>query len=186
MLAHQGFDAPIESTKYIAEEAVKRGYNCLLFEGPGQGLTIREKKLTFRPDWENVVSPVIDFVLERPDVDPDNIILMGLSMGGGFAVRAAAFEHRIRICVADPGYINIYDMLKDMLGPKLINLYEQDPVEFDKKFLEMTGYDVGLRWGLYHGMWVFGGKTPSEFLTRLKDYNYKDILDKIKCTMLEK
>ena len=184
LLVHQGFDAPVEATKYIAEEAVKRGYNCLLFEGPGQGLTIREQKLTFRPDWENVVSPVVDYVLSRDDVDPDHVMLMGISMGGGFAVRAAAFEKRLSLCIVDPGYTNLYNMVKDMLGTKLINLYEQDPKEFNKKFLDLAKYDVGTRWGVNHGMWVFGGKTPAEFLDRLKDYDYTSVVGQISCKML--
>lgn len=184
MIVHQGFDAPIESTVYIAEEAIRRGYNCLLFEGPGQGLTIREKKIPFRPDWEKVVTPVVDYVCTRPDVDKNNIILMGISMGGGFAVRAAAYEPRIKTCIVNPGYTNEYGIIKDMLTPKFINLYEQDPEEFNKEFLDLTKYDVGLRWGIYHGMWVFGGKTPSDFLNKLKEYDYKNVTDKIKCQML--
>jgi len=40
-------------------------------------------------------------------------------------------------------------MLKDMLGEKLINLYEQDPEEFNKKFLELTKYFVKMSQGLY-------------------------------------
>lgn len=184
LIVHQGFDAPVESTKYIAEEAVKRGYSALLLEGPGQGLSIREKKLTFRPDWENVISPVIDYLLTRSDVDGDNIMLMGLSMGGGFATRAAEYEKRLKLVIVDPGYTDLYKMVSDLLGPKLINLYEQDPKECDKKMLELTRYDVGLRWGVNHGMWVFGGKTPSEFLTKLKEYNYTKDVDKIQTMML--
>jgi len=184
LLVHQGFDAPVEQTKYIADAAIRRGYNCLLFEGPGQGLSIREKGLALRPDWEKAVTPVVNYVCTRPDVDRDNIILMGISMGGGFAVRAAAYEPRIRICVVNPGYINCYSIIKDMLTPKFINLYEQDAEEFNKKFLELTKYDVGLRWGIYHGMWVFGGKTPSDFLTKVRQYDYTNDLSKIKCQML--
>lgn len=184
ILLHQGFDAPVEATKYIAEEAVKRGYNCLLFEGPGQGLAIREKKLPFRPDWEKVVTPVVDYLLTRDDVDGDNLILMGMSMGGGYVVRAAAFEHRIKYCISDPGYVNMYDMFKDVLGSKFVNLYEQDPKEFDRKFLDTVKYDVGIRWGIYHGMWVFGARTPSELLEKLKEYDYTGILNQITCHML--
>lgn len=184
LIVHQGFDAPVEATKYIAEEAMRRGYHCLLFEGPGQGLVIREQKLPFRPDWEKVVTPVVDYLLTRPEVDPDGLILMGISMGGGFAVRAAAFEHRLKICIVNPGYLNLYGMMKDMLTPALINLYEQDPVEFNKKFLELTEYDVGIRWGLHHGMWVFGADTPAGFLTQLKSYRYENLLPRIQCHMV--
>jgi pimeloyl-ACP methyl ester carboxylesterase len=184
LLVHQGFDAPVENTKFIAEEAIRRGYHCLLFEGPGQGLTIREQKIPFRPDWEKAVTPVVDYLLTKPEVDPNRLILMGISMGGGLVVRAAAFEHRLRVCIANPGYLDFYDFFEDMLTPELFNLYEEDPKEFNKKFLELSQYDVGIRWGLHHGMWVFGGTTPADFITKLKDYNYKKVLNQIQCQML--
>lgn len=184
LLVHQGFDAPIESTKHIAEEAVRRGYHCLLFEGPGQGLTIREQKLPFRYDWEKVVSPVIDYALTLPGVDEDNIILMGISMGGGFAVRAAAFEPRLKLCIVNPGYINIYEIISGYLTPELMNLYEEDPEELNRKMEEIADFEVGIRWGIYHGMWVFGGNTPAEFLDQVKKFDNSEILDQIRCKML--
>jgi len=184
ILVHQGFDAPVEATKYVAEEAIRRGYHCLLFEGPGQGLTIREKGISFRPDWEKPVSAAIDYVLTRPEVDPDNIILEGISLGGGLAVRAAEYEPRIKICITNPGYVNIYDVFKNILTPTFMNLYEEDPKEFSDKFLELTRYDVGMRWGVNHGMWVFGGHTPVDFFDKLKQYDYENDLSKIKCKML--
>ncbi|HEX3045115.1 MAG TPA: alpha/beta hydrolase, partial [Bacillota bacterium] len=184
LLVHQGFDAPVEATKYVAEEAIRRGYHCLLFEGPGQGLTIRAQKIPFRPDWEKVVTPVVNYLCSRPEVDQERLILMGISLGGGLAVRAAAFEPRLKVCIVNPGYLNIYAVFKDILTPTLVNLYEEDPEEFNQKFLELTRYDVGIRWGLYHGMWVFGGKTPSEFLTNLKAYDYEKVIGQIRCQML--
>jgi pimeloyl-ACP methyl ester carboxylesterase len=184
LLVHQGFDAPIESTKHIAEEAVRRGYHCLLFEGPGQGMTLREQKLPFRYDWENVVSPVVDYALTLPEVDKENILLMGISMGGGFAVRAAAFEPRLKLCIVNPGYMNIYEIISNYLTPELMNLYEEDPEELNKKMEEIADYEVGIRWGIYHGMWVFGGDTPAEFLDNVKNFDNTPILDQIRCKML--
>lgn len=184
ILVHQGFDAPVEQTKYIAEEANRRGYNCLLFEGPGQGLSIREKKIPFRPDWEKVVSAVVDYAISQPEVDRNNLILMGISLGGGLATRAVEYEHRIKICIVDPGYVNIYDVFRDILNNTLINLYEEDPKEFDKKVLELTKFDVGVRWGINHAVWVFGGTSPADMLTKLKQYNYEKDLKKITSQML--
>jgi dienelactone hydrolase len=184
LLVHQGYDAPVEATKHIAEEAVRRGYHCLLFEGPGQGMTIRGQNIPLRADWENVVSPVIDYALTDPGVDEDNIILMGISMGGGFAVRAAAFEPRLKLCIVNPGYVNIYGIISDYLTPELINLYEEDPQAFNEKIEEIAGYEVGIRWGIYHGMWVFGADTPSGFLDNVKKFDYTDIIGKIRCRML--
>ena len=52
----------------LAVPAFKRGYNCLVYDGPGQGEMLRIKKVPFRPDWETVVTPVVDYVLELPNM----------------------------------------------------------------------------------------------------------------------
>jgi pimeloyl-ACP methyl ester carboxylesterase len=180
MIVHEGFDAPVESVKFIADEAIKRGYNCLLFEGPGQGLTIREKKLPFRPDWENVVTPVVNYAVSRSDVDPSRLILMGISMGGGFAARAASYEHRFKVVVLDPGYADVSRIFKDILTDQLFNLYEQDPVAFNDKILhDLAAFDMGARWGLHHGIWVFGARTPADLFTQMRKYDYSRDVPKI-------
>jgi cephalosporin-C deacetylase-like acetyl esterase len=71
----------------------------LTFEGPGQRGVIRKQKIPFRYDWEKVVTPVMDYALSRKEMDPSRISLMGISMGGYLAARAAAFEDRIAACV---------------------------------------------------------------------------------------
>ena len=71
---------PGEKLPVMAAQAVKHGYNCLIFEGPGQGELIRIHKRPFRADWEKVVTPVVDFALKRPEVDPEKTALLGYSM----------------------------------------------------------------------------------------------------------
>ena len=87
--------------------AIDRGYNVLIFDGPGQGAALWLQHLHFRPDYERVVTPVVDFALRRPDVDPKRIALQGISQGGYWAPRAMAFEHRIAAGIADGG---VYDV----------------------------------------------------------------------------
>jgi Esterase FrsA-like len=84
LIAHGGFDSTLEELyTFAAAPALERGYNCLTFEGPGQGGVIRKQKIPFRYDWEKVVSPVVDYALSRTQqVDPKHIALMGISMGG--------------------------------------------------------------------------------------------------------
>ncbi|NCC26231.1 MAG: alpha/beta hydrolase, partial [Deltaproteobacteria bacterium] len=66
LLIQTGLDATAEDLYFIlAAQAVKRGYNCLIFEGPGQGEMISLQKLPFRHDWEKVVTPVVDYALTR-------------------------------------------------------------------------------------------------------------------------
>lgn len=184
LLVHQGYDAPIENTKFIAEEAIRRGYHCLLFEGPGQGLTLREQNIALRPDWEKAVSSVVDYAVTTPGVDEDNIMLMGISMGGGFAVRAAVYESRLKLCILNPGYLNVYGIISNYLTTELMNLHEEDPNALNEKMEEIAGYDVGIRWGMYHGMWVFGAETPSEFLDNVKKFDNTGIIEEIRCKVL--
>jgi dienelactone hydrolase len=86
-----------------APAAYERGYNVLLYDGPGQGRALIRDGVTLRPDWETVVAAVVDFALARPDVDPAKVVLAGWSLGGFLAPRAAGGEHRVAALVADPG-----------------------------------------------------------------------------------
>jgi hypothetical protein len=66
LIAHGGFDSTLEELySSAAAPAIERGYNCLTFEGPGQGEVIRKQNLTFRYDWEKVITSVLDFALSR-------------------------------------------------------------------------------------------------------------------------
>jgi dipeptidyl aminopeptidase/acylaminoacyl peptidase len=72
--------------------ALRRGYNCLCFDGPGQGRALLKQELYFRPDWENVVRPFVDYALGRADVDKKRLAIMGIGFGGYLAPRAASQE----------------------------------------------------------------------------------------------
>ena len=65
LMVHGGYDSTGEELYFlIAAAAIQRGYPCLTFEGPGQGALLREQHLPLRPDWEQVVTPVVDFLGE--------------------------------------------------------------------------------------------------------------------------
>jgi pimeloyl-ACP methyl ester carboxylesterase len=91
-----------------AAAGLERGYNVLIFEGPGQGSMLFERQVPFRYDWENVITPIVDYLRDRPEVDDDRIALSGSSQGGELVVRAAAFEHRLAAVVADPGFLSVW------------------------------------------------------------------------------
>ena len=108
LIAHGGFDSTLEELyTSAAAPALERGYNCLTFEGPGQGRVIRKQKIPFRYDWEKVITPVVDYALSLKQIDSKQIALMGISMGGYLAARAAAFEHRISACIL---YNGVYSL----------------------------------------------------------------------------
>jgi dipeptidyl aminopeptidase/acylaminoacyl peptidase len=89
-----------------------RGMATLAFDGPGQGEG--EYDFAIRGDYETPVAAVVDFVEARRDLDPGRIGLWGVSLGGYYAPRAAAFEKRIKACIALSGpfeWLRIYDAL---------------------------------------------------------------------------
>lgn len=108
LIATNGYDATVhEMFLAQARPALERGWNCLIFDGPGQGRALFEQGQPIRADWENVVRPVVDLAVQRPDVDPDRIALTGWSLGGHLALRAATAEHRLAAVIADPALFAI-------------------------------------------------------------------------------
>lgn len=187
LIVHTGFDGTGEELYYeVARAANDRGYNVLIFEGPGQGEVIRVQKIPFRHNWESVVTPVVDFALNLSEVDPDRIALMGISFGGYLAPRAAAFEHRIAACIANGG---IYDYNASMLQrapPDIEDILSDENAsrEFDQWTRELMNQSVEIGWTMGHGMLVFGADTPSEYLRMVAPYTLKDVAPLIKCPTL--
>lgn len=190
MIVHQGRDAWAEDNKFIADACIQRGYHCLLVHCPGQGMALRELGLPFRPDWEKVITPVVDFVVQQPEVDPSRIVLMGMSMGGALAPRAAAFEKRIKTCVANPGVLNWGASVTGYLSaisPEIAAAaqnVENDPTAFNAAIAEVVKIAPQLQWGITDEMWKHGVQTPAELLIRLKQFNNEPIADKITCQVL--
>ena len=94
-----GFDSILEELYgMLGRGALDRGYSVLAYEGPGQGQVLRDG-MTFTHEWEKPTTAVLDEFL-RTHARPTQIVLIGMSLGGYFAPRAAAFEKRIDGVVA--------------------------------------------------------------------------------------
>jgi pimeloyl-ACP methyl ester carboxylesterase len=110
-----GLDSSKEELFAIEQEFLERGLATLTLDGPGQS----ENSVHFaiRPNWETVITPVLDH-LERMDlgVDLRRIGLMGISMGAIYGPRAAAYEKRIRAVVGLAGPYNLGECW-DALNP---------------------------------------------------------------------
>ncbi|AVH55857.1 MULTISPECIES: alpha/beta hydrolase family protein [Streptomyces] len=96
----------VDMWTYGVAAALERGWNALVYDGPGQGQLLFVDRVVFTPRWETVVTPLVDWLVARSDVDTGRIALTGLSMGGDLAPRAAAFENRIAALVAMPGVLS--------------------------------------------------------------------------------
>jgi pimeloyl-ACP methyl ester carboxylesterase len=185
LIIHSGFDGTAEELYFEAGIfAVKRGYNVLLFEGPGQGGVIREQKLPFRYNWETVVTPVVDYALRLKVVDRKRIALLGISFGGYLAPRAVAFEKRIKACIANGG---IYDFFEaNRLPAEYTRLLDSDEgaAEFDAEVYQRMKGDPSFRWLVGNGLFTFKAASPSEWLRMTRAYSMKGVAGKITCPML--
>ena len=90
-----GIDAFAEEMYFkIGRALARQGFTVLLPDGPGQGES-RRRRIPARYDYEVAISALVTYLSERPEVDSRRIALIGSSMGGYFAARGAAFEHRL-------------------------------------------------------------------------------------------
>jgi len=187
LIVHQGRDAWAEDCKYYADEAVRRGYNCLLLDGPGNGQALRRFDLPFRPDWEAFITPTVDYLLTRSDVDPHGIMEMGLSMGGYLAGRAAAKEHRLRALIVDPGVMDwgaVFTAQIKEYSPQILSLYKSNPRALNALIGTAGRLSPFLLWGLTDTMWKHGAKTPSELLDKMQEFTNVDGVKDIRCATL--
>ncbi|OON78744.1 alpha/beta hydrolase family protein [Streptomyces tsukubensis] len=187
-----GFDGTAEEMHFAgAAAAVERGYNVLSFDGPGQPGTRHHHGLVFRPDWEAVVGPVLDHALTRPEVDPARIALLGNSMGGLLAPRAAAFDHRVAALIAFDG---VYDMAEFMTSALPVpgdrgeierRLRADHDPELDAVLEAGMASSSMLRWAMAQGMYTMGADTPRAFGAAFLDYHLRDgVAERIACPTL--
>lgn len=93
-----GLDSTKEEGDAYEAPFLARGIATLIFDGPGQGEG--QYDFAIRGDYEVPVQTVIDHVAARPDLDADRVGMWGVSLGGYYAPRAAAFDKRIKACIA--------------------------------------------------------------------------------------
>jgi pimeloyl-ACP methyl ester carboxylesterase len=188
LIVNGGYDSTAEEGYFFSgAAAVARGYTAILFDGPGQGAAIIEDDIVFRPDWEAVIGPVVDFALTRPEVDAQKIALLGISFGGYLAPRAASGERRLAACIADPGELSLLEEFRSRLPPFLARALP------DRKPLLLTLLDAILRrrlghptagWGLRRCLWVHGVKTPLDYLKLTSAYSVAERARDIRCPTL--
>jgi dienelactone hydrolase len=172
LVAHGGYDSTVEELFFAVGEAARRhGWNCLIFEGPGQGAALRIDKLPFRHDWEAVVSPVLDVAVSLPGVDAERIALLGMSMGGYLAPRAAAFDKRIAACIAYDGVFNFAAALPPVAA-------------INEVIAKPESAPTSLRWAVLNGLWTFGVSTGQELADALASYDLRPVVDQITCPTL--
>lgn len=191
LIMHTGFDGSAEEMHVSgARAAIERGYNVIAFDGPGQYGPLHREGLVFRSDWEKVITPVVDYALKQPGVDPKRIALMGISMGGVLAPRAAAFEHRLAALIANDGVYDFSAAFRSTVPPEkwepfVRALTAQSAPQIDQLLEGAAKKSPTVRWSQSHGMWATGAPSPRGFLAKALEYNLRDgVAEKISCPTL--
>jgi dienelactone hydrolase len=99
-----GLDSTKEELDIYEGIFLARGMATLAFDGPGQGEA--EYEMPIRGDYEVAVKAVFDYLETRSDVDAGRAGIWGVSLGGYYAARAAAFEKRAKACISLSGPYN--------------------------------------------------------------------------------
>jgi alpha-beta hydrolase superfamily lysophospholipase len=187
-----GYDSTITDSYFAsAVAASRRGYHSLLFDGPGQGAMLYEDGVPLRPDWETVISAVVDHALTLTLVDPTRIALSGWSLGGYLAPRGASGEPRIAALIADPGSWSIADGFRKAFMHNLgvSAAAAADLAALDQPVMEQADAFIRsspqLRWKVVQrGFWVHGVSDLRAYLASAELFTMQDRAELIRCPTL--
>ncbi len=174
IVLHGGFDSYGEELYPVARAFAELGHETLMFEGPGQGAVIREQDLPFTRDWHRPVAAVLDHF------DLDDVTLIGLSLGGCLAPRAAAREARISRVVAWGVMWDMFSVMAAQMPLAKRLAFEQivrmraDRVLDRVVHREMKSSLIA-RWAIEHGTYVLGVGRPSEYIQGTRGLTTRDI-----------
>ncbi len=159
----------LDSTKEMiygsgfAQALARRGVSTLMVDQPGVGEALRLHGLTAVPQAERWASVLVDYLQGRADVRPDRIGIIGWSLGGYYAPRAAAFEPRLQCCIAWGANYNWGELQKRRLAREGSN-------------------PVPHYWE--HVQWVWGAASMDEFMALAPQVSLEGVLDRIRMPAL--
>ena len=182
-----GSDGSVTSawTRGIAD-ALARGWNVMTYDGPGQNAALVRQGIPFRPDWEHVLTPVLDHLATRPDVDAARVAVMGISQGGYWVPRALTAEHRVAAAVADPGMVDVSTTMLSQLPQHLVRLPDAgDRDRFDREMAWALKLSPGTRRMVQWRMRPYGVTSTFDFFTAARAYRLsEEQLAAIACPVL--
>ena len=161
LIMFNGFDVTKEVLYLMGVgEIAARGIAVLLCDQPGSGGALRLHGLPTRPDMEAAASACVDHLLTRREVDPERIAVAGISMGGYFAPRAAAFEPRLAACIAWGAF---HDLLGVAANLATTGAHSAPPFQVP---------------------WVFGIDDPAELSEFARQFTLDGTVEKLTCPLL--
>ena len=124
------------------------------------------------------------YAITLKEVDTKRIALMGISFGGYLAPRAAAFEKRIKACIANGGVYDFHMAARLTLAEEKSLDTPEGAEEIDNIIYDKMKSNPSFRWVMVNGMFTFQAKSPSEWLKMTRPYTMKDVAGRITCPTL--
>jgi pimeloyl-ACP methyl ester carboxylesterase len=172
-----------EMVHFIGIAAARRGWNCLIFEGPGQWSALQQNPgLVMTVEYEKPVKAVMDYLLSRDDVDPEKVVLYGLSLSSLLGARAAAFEKRICACILVGGPVVDVNKAWEAVRPPWVK--KTIPGIWDFLFgllMKVNAQFAGL---VNHFEWSLGVSSLRGVLDAFVPFNIRGLGSKIECPAL--
>ncbi len=174
IVMHGGYDSFMQEFLSCGLYFYELGYDVYFFEGPGQGEVLYHCNIKMTPKWEHSVSAVLDYY------HLNDVTLIGISLGGYLATRAAAYEQRIKRLV-------MFDLIYDFYGSLLarmpkwrrntLDYLTRHPQNILWKPITKKMYEVYfLKWLLEQGYFIYENvHTPCEYFNCIKQYNTREI-----------
>ena len=148
----------------IGPELSARGISVLFIDHPGVGEALRLRGLHAFPETERATTPCVDYLQTRRDIDPDRIGVIGVSLGGYYAARSAAFEKRLAACICWGGQ------------------WDYGAVTLARARRQGTALSVS-SWA-EHAQWVFGVDSMEQVLEITANMKLEGVADSIECPLL--
>lgn len=178
ILLHGGNDSYFEEFLFTVLYLQEQGFEVYMFEGPGQGGVMRLQGMHFTHEWEKPVKAVLDFF------NLNDVTIIGISLGGYLAPRAAAFDKRITKVVAWSVFPCFQDVIVGMQKPAIqkmfylfMKLRARPLINF--VFGKKAKKEPVIDWGIKHGCYAYEAKDAYNYARKLKLYDIESIADKI-------
>src|SRR5471030_2688546 len=180
-----GYDSTLEELYFVlTAAALQRRYSVLTFEGPGQGGALRELGLTFTHEWEKPTAAVLDVFLAHHG-RPRKMVLVGMSMGGFLAPRAAAFDARIDGAVAFDVFFDMSETARRYVPSAAFWLHDHGLNAMVSLLVKMkSAIDPDFAWARANGAWVMGTSDPIETVRAFDAYTLKEVAPRIRGDVL--
>lgn len=166
IVVHGGFDSiPEELYFTIGRGALERGFNVLIYEGPGQGDALRRHGMTFTDHWDGPAAAVLDSLPAH--CEPASVTGVGISYGGRLLARAAAKDDRYDGIVLFDYFPRMIDAFRDNMPAAIRGSFQTMPAWLAALIGLIGRLDTATAWAVQNAKWAFGASDLRQLARRL-------------------